>query len=217
MKNLPNLKFHTKLQSFFNDLSVPMWLKLIHLFILIDSKATHKKNGYTIFYQNPGLIKKFTIRNSSGSIIWTPSLETIQQSIAKLEKMKLLKRDVSAFGQRKIKLNRALIIEFLRHNSIDTDIYSSFEIKSRERKFIRRKILTITDYLTSNNKAQAAQFKKYLEYQCKKYKYDITISDIDVFAIDFDIDRFVTPAEIEYYKHATAIDKELDQIYDRMR
>lgn len=213
LKNLPDLKLHTRLRDYFMDLSVPMWLKLIHLFILIDSKSTGK-DGYTIWYQNPGLQKKFTLYGPNGDVIWEPSIENIQKSIAKLEAMDLLIRVVSTTGERRMKLNRPVVLQFLREYSIDTELYQSYKQKSRERKLIRRKIITIVDYVNEKKKYQNEQFKRYLEFQNRKYGYDINIPDVDIFAVNVDTDLFVTPAELAYYREALQLDKALDNIWE---
>lgn len=215
MKNLPDLKLHTKTREFFLDMSVPMWMKIIHLFIFTDSKAV-AKNGYTIYMQNPYLVKRFSVFTSDGELIWEPSLASIQQSIAKLEHMGLLERTLTTTGERRIKLNRSYVVEFLRQQDLSGKMYQSFKRKSRERKLIRRKIISVVDYMMAGKHTQAEQFRKYLEYQHRKYGYDISVPDIDIFEIDFNTDLFVSKAELEYYKDYANINMTLDAIYDKM-
>ncbi len=214
MTNMPDLKLHTRVRDFFNDKSVPLWMKLIHLFVFIDAKNTRAKNGYTVYYQNPGLIKRFTITNEYGQVVWEPSLESIQKSLAKLVEMQLIERDVLGTGERRIKLNRPLVLKFLRQHSIDTDLYRSFKLKSRERKLIRRKIITAADYLNQSRFAQNESFKNYLEYQHRKYGYDIKLPDIEIFEVNFNIDRFITPEELEFFRDYKRIDDAISAIYD---
>lgn len=215
MKNLPNLKFHTRIQKYFADHQIPMWLKLIHLFILIDSKSK-AKDGYTIWYQNPSLQKKFSLYVND-VVVWQPSIENIQKSIAKLEKMDLIIRTVSSNGERRIKLNRVLIVKFLSEYNIDTDLYKSFKDKSRERKLIRRKILTIVDFINLKKSKQSEQFKKYLQYQNKKYGYEIDLPEIDLLDINMEQDKFITPAEMDYYSYEQQQSRALDAVFNSIR
>lgn len=215
---MPGLSLTTRLRDFFLDLSVPMWLKLLHLFILIDAKTTKAKNGYTIYYQNPGLIKRFRIYGPNGkTILWEPSLESIQKSIRILIDMGfILQRTVSTNGERRMKLNRAKILEYIKQNSIETDVYKKYTIKSRERKLVRRKIITLAEYITQARTTQNEQFKRYLEYQQRKYGYDITVPDVELFDIDFDFDQFITPAELEYYRQMKKYGSVLDALEARL-
>ena len=216
MKNMPQFQVHTKVQQFFRDPSVPMWLKMIHLFILIDSKSK-KKDGFTVWYQNPGLQRKFSVSAPNGEVIWEPHVSTIQQSVAKLEAMGLITREVSNYGERRIKLNRSLIISFLRSHNLEDEFYVGFRAKSRERKLIRRKILTVVDYINTEKRIQSAQFKQYLLYQQKKYGYDIEVPDVDLFDIDIEFDRFITPEELELHLDQHQNIKLLDRIWNNMR
>lgn len=217
-KNLPELQFHTKMIDFYKDFRIPMWNKLIHFFIVNDARSTGK-NGWTIWFQNPGLIKRFRIYDEiTHEVVWEPSLSSIQKSIHKLEEMGFIVRKVNPITKkREIRLNRAMLIEFLRQNSMDTDLYKGLAPRSRERKLIRSKIITVCDYINGRKRAQNEQFQAYLNYQAKKYGYDITVPDVDIFNIDLDVDLFITRAELEFYVEAKETHKVLDSFYERIR
>lgn len=134
-KNMPELTWHTKLRPFLNDQNVPMWMKLFHLFIVVDATcSTPKKGGWTIWRQNPNLIATMSLYDEeTRETIWSPSLSSVQKSIAKLEEMEFIKREINPLtNQRFIKLNRSRVIEFLRQNSLDTDLYEALPARSRD-------------------------------------------------------------------------------------
>jgi len=219
-KNMPDLTWHTKLRPFLNDQDVPMWMKLFHLFIVVDAQcSTPKKGGWTIWRQNPNLIATLSLYDEqTRETIWSPSLSSVQKSIAKLEDMGFIKRVINPLtNQRFIKLNRARVIEFLRQNSLDTDIYEALPARSRERKLIRRKILTVADYINAKRTAQNEQFKRYLNYQSKKYGYDITVPDVDIFDINIDETALLTREEVQMMLEAKEKERIMDNLYERMR
>lgn len=213
LKNMPDFKLHTQLKYFFMDPTVPMWLKLIHLFILIDSKA-QARNGYTIWYQNTGLMKKFSLYAPNGDLIWKPSRRNVQLSIQILEDMGLIERTVSSNGERRIKLNRSFVIQYLREHNLDSDSYKNLRIKSRQRKLIRRKIITVAEFVNSKRSHQNEQFKRYVEFQHRKYGYEIDLPDIELFEVDYD--QFVTPAELEFFKEHLRQHKMLDALMEQL-
>ena len=219
-KNMPDLTWHTKLRPFLNDQDVPMWMKLFHLFIVVDAQcAVPKKGGWTIWRQNPNLIATMSLYDEeTRQPIWSPSLSSVQKSIAKLEEMGFIKRVINPLtNQRFIKLNRARVIEFLRQNSLDTDIYEALPARSRERKLIRRKILTVADYINARRNAQNEQFKRYLNWQSKKYGYDITVPDVDIFDINIDETALLTREEVQMMLEAKEKERIIDNLYARMR
>ena len=214
-KNLPDLQFHTKLQDFFNNPNIELWIKMLHFFIITDTKSTGK-DGYTIWYQNPFLQKKFTVRDADGKLVFKPSMSNVQKSIAKLETLKLLDRTVSTTGERRIKLNRAMVIHFLREYDLTSDTYQSYRIKSRERKLIRKKIITIVDYVNAKKISLNEQYKQYLDFQHRKYGYTITDSAVEIYQIDPNANAIITQAEFEMYKKSMETDKLLDAIWNKM-
>lgn len=217
-KNMPEMTIHTKMNDFFKDMDVPMWMKLIHFFILVDAKSKGK-NGWTIWWQNPNLIKRFTIQDENTfEEVWAPSISSIQKSIRTLEDMGFLIREVNPLSnQRFMKLNRARVIEFLRQNSLDTDLYQGLAARSRERKLIRRKIITVADYINAKRHMQNEQFNRYLNYQARKYGYDVTVPDVDIFEINVNESLFVSREEIQFLLESREKDRILDNLYDRMR
>jgi len=220
-KNLPDLQFHSRLNNFLENPIIELWIKIIHLFIVIDAKSKGK-DGYTIWYQNPGLQKRLTIRDNDGKIIFKPSIANIQKSLAKLEKMSLIMRTHSTSGQRRIKLNRALVMEFLREYDLKGETYSNYRIKSRERKLIRKKIITLVDYVNEKKRAQDEAYKRYVQFQHRKYGFDITDTAIDVFDYDMKDTEIVvlTRQEISYMEESIrrSIETEvaLDSLYNRL-
>jgi hypothetical protein len=214
-KNLPDLQFHSKLRDFFENGHIELWIKMIHLFIMIDAKSKGK-DGYTIWYQNPGLRKRFTIRDDDDQIVYQPSIENIQKSIAKLEGMGLISRTVSTSGERRIKLNRALVLAFLREYDLKGTTYKTYRIKSRERKLIRKKIITLVDYVNEKKRAEDQAYRRYLQMQHKKYGFDITDNVIEIFDYDYSESQLVTTQEIEFIEDTIRGRVEQDAILDNL-
>jgi len=216
-KNMPDLQFHSRLKDFIENRHIELWIKIIHLFIMIDAKSKGK-DGYTIWYQNPGLQKRFTIRDKDGNVVWKPSIFNIQKSLAKLEKMGLIVRSISTSGERRIKLNRGLVLDFLRQYDLKGDTYKNYRIKSRERKLIRKKIITLVDYVNEKKRAQDEAYKRYVQFQHKKYGFDITDTAVDVFDYNhLEADMIImTRQEIEFMRESIKKEIELDVTLDAL-
>lgn len=218
MKNMPDLRFHTRTRDFYKDPTVPMWIKTFHLFVMMDAKST-KKDGWTIWYQNPRIIQRFSIIDEeTRDVIWAPSLSSVQKGIAELERMGFVTRNLNPSSKKRfIKLNRAKVIEFLRQNSFETDLYKGFAPKSRERKLIRRKIISVAEYINSRRDAQNEQFKAYLNFQARKYGYDINVPDVDIFDINVEEELFISRAELEFYLEARKKHEILDRFFENIK
>jgi hypothetical protein len=214
-KNMPDLQFHSRLKDFIENPHIELWIKFIHLFVMIDAKSKGK-DGYTVWYQNPGLQERFTIRDKDNKVIWKPSIANIQKSLAKLEKMGLIVRSISTSGERRIKLNRGLVLDFLRQYDLKSDIYKSYRIKSRERKLIRKKIITLVDYVNEKKRAQDEAYKRYVQFQHKKYGFDITDKAVDVFDYnDSEADMItLTRQEIQFMRESIKKEIQLDVALD---
>lgn len=221
-KNLPELQFHSKLKNFFENSHIELWIKIIHLFVMVDANSKGK-DGWTIWYQNPGLQKRFTLRDEDGVITYQPSIENIQKSLSKLERMGLIARTVSTSGERRIKLNRALVMDFLRQYDLKADTYKNYRIKSRERKLIRKKIITLVDYVNEKKRAQDDAYRRYLSMQHKKYGFDITDVAMDIFDYDHTEAELVTMTKQElefrdmHIKRSIEVDATLDALWNNMR
>jgi len=182
---------------------------------MIDAKSKGK-DGYTVWYQNPGLRERFTIRDKDNNVIWKPSTANIQKSLAKLEKMDLIVRSISTSGERRIKLNRGLVLDFLRQYDLKGDTYQNYRIKSRERKLIRKKIITLVDYVNEKKRAQDEAYKRYVQFQHKKYGFDITDTAIEIFDYNSSEADLITMTrqEIEFMRESIKRSIEVDVALD---
>ncbi|HOI85718.1 MAG TPA: hypothetical protein PLP48_06520 [Acholeplasmataceae bacterium] len=214
-KNMPDLQFHSRLKDFIENPKIELWIKFIHLFVMIDAKSKGK-DGYTVWYQNPGLRERFTIRDKDNNVIWKPSTANIQKSLAKLEKMDLIVRSISTSGERRIKLNRGLVLDFLRQYDLKGDTYQNYRIKSRERKLIRKKIITLVDYVNEKKRAQDEAYKRYVQFQHKKYGFDITDTAIEIFDYNSSEADLITMTrqEIEFMRESIKRSIEVDVALD---
>ncbi len=158
MEYTGSLKYSAKYENFINSPIPELWNKIIHLFLLMDMDPKKDKK---IFIQNKYLMERFGATRAG-----------IQQAIRKLENMEFITRRVTRRNKRIIKINRAKIIPFLRCYNIESPIYKEQANWSKERRFIRKKIISLVDFIKAPQRYQEEQFQKYVEAQIDHYNYD---------------------------------------------
>ncbi len=173
--HFPHVKVHPHYMmngatSFYANSDIEVWNKVIHLLIYM-----HRTNP-VLFISNTGILR---LLNDYGA---DTSINSIKQALRKLRDMGFVKdvdeceyhvKDASLglTNGRILKLNVPLILDYLRVTDFDNKLYSKGVKKSRERRFIRKKMYTLVDWVNikKNNLKQA--YNAYVVIQQKKYFY----------------------------------------------
>ena len=170
----PNVKVHPHYmmngaRAFYSNSNVEVWNKVIHLLIYI-----YRTNG-TIFISNTG-IKRWLNDKYDANI----SIHGVKQAIRKLRDMGFV-RDVEECeyhvkdenlrltNGRILKLNVSLILDYLRVTDFDHKLYAKGVKKSRERRFIRKKMYSLVDWVNIRKNNLKEAYNMYVTVQQKKY------------------------------------------------
>lgn len=184
------VEFTAKIESFMQSDIPELWNKLLHFFILMDM------NGRPIYTQNPYLAERFNA-----------TIPGIQQALLKLENMKFIKRSYFRNNKRTIKLNRGAVVPFLRQYDLSDSFYSDLKNWSLERRFIRKKIITIVDFIRGIKNNKSILFKHYVEYQVAAYNYDEVIITQSSGLISLEEHRIILDQQLDEFEKLRALER----------
>lgn len=174
---------------------------LLHMYLLPQNKD--KNAAERIYAQNPHLVAKFELSKKSG-------VSTIQKAFRYLEKMGLVEdriftckgesyslkeTGVRGLTKRQTLINLAAYKRYLLALPGD-DFYLQLDKRSRDRRFISRRPLTLIEFLNKeitkeqvnqvNQKKQRHQFEAYLKAQMDQYgdftidtSYDVALEQLN--------------------------------------
>lgn len=171
----PELKVHRHYMmngttAFYGNPNIEVWNKVIHLLIYKD-----RTNKY-VFISNTGILKELNTYNADTTI------NSIKQAMRKLREMGFIKpvretryhvkdKSLRLTNGRILELNRARILDYLKVTSFDDPKYINRKKKSKEGRFMRKKIYSLVDWVNIKKEHLQEQYNAYVALQQKKYFY----------------------------------------------
>lgn len=170
----PNVKVHpyymmNGARAFYANPNIEVWNKVIHLLIYI-----FRTKGI-LFISNTGIMNWLNKKYDANISIYA-----VKQAIRKLRDMGFVKdvdeceyhvkdESLRLTNGRILKLNVPLILEYLRVTDFEDDLYAQGVKKSRERRFIRKKMYSLVDWVNIKRNNLKEAYNMYVVVQQKKY------------------------------------------------